>query len=77
MVVGTGGDELYEITEKPYYVQNQYDKGFGFVDSKIDGKKLDGTFYSLNLACKMKITEKKKKEVLDSKKLYATSPRYQ
>ena len=45
LVVGTGGDELYEITEKPYYVQNQYDKGFGFVDLKIDGKKLDGTFY--------------------------------
>jgi len=65
LVVGTGGDELYEITEKPYYVQNQYDKGFGFVDLKIDDKKLDGKFYSLNLVCQMKITEKKKKEVLD------------
>ena len=65
LVVGTGGDELYKITGKPYYVQNQYDKGFGFVDLKIDGKRLDGTFYDINLDCKMKITEKKKKEVLD------------
>lgn len=65
LVVGTGGDELYKITGKPYYVQNQYDKGFGFVDLKIDGNRLDGTFYDINLDCKMKITEKKKKEVLD------------
>ena len=74
LVVGTGGDELYEITEKPYYVQNQYDKGFGFVDLKIDGKKLDGTFYSINLACKMKITEKKKKEVLDLESCMPPAP---
>ena len=74
LVVGTGGDELYEITEKPYYVQNQYDKGFGFVDLKIDGKKLDGTFYSINLVCKMKITEKKKKEVLDLESCMPPAP---
>ena len=65
LVVGTGGNELHNIREKPYYVQNQYDKGFGFVDLKIDGKRLDGTFYDINLDCKMEITEKKKKEVLD------------
>jgi hypothetical protein len=65
LVVGTGGDELYTITEKPYYVQNQYDKGFGFVDLKIKDKRLDGTFYDINLDCKMEITEIKKKEVLD------------
>ena len=74
LVVGTGGDELYEITEKPYYVQNQYDKGFGFVDLKIDGKKLDGTFYVINLVCKMKITEKKKKEVLDLESCMPPAP---
>lgn len=65
LVVGTGGDELYTITEKPYYVQNQYDKGFGFVDLKIEGKRLDGTFYDINLDCKMELTEIKKREVLD------------
>lgn len=65
LVVGTGGDELYTITEKPYYVQNQYDKGFGFVDLKIDGKRLDGIFYKINLDCKMKLTEIKKKATLD------------
>lgn len=74
LVVGTGGDELYEITEKPYYVQNQYDKGFGFVDLKIDGKKLDGKFYSINLVCQMKITEKKKKEVLDIESCMPPAP---
>lgn len=65
LVVGTGGDELYTITEKPYYVQNQYDKGFGFVDLKIKDNRLDGTFYDINLNCKLEITEIKKKEVLD------------
>ncbi|HEY6658598.1 MAG TPA: metallophosphoesterase [Nitrososphaeraceae archaeon] len=65
LVVGTGGDELYTITEKPYYVQNQYDKGFGFVDLKIKDNRLDGTFYDINLDCKLEITEIKKKEVLD------------
>jgi hypothetical protein len=65
LVVGTGGDELYTITGKPYYVQNQYDKGFGFVDLKIKDKRLDGIFYDINLDCKMEITEIKKKEVLD------------
>jgi hypothetical protein len=74
LVVGTGGDELYEITEKPYYVQNQYDKGFGFVDLKIDGKKLDGTFYVINLVCQMKISEKKKKEVLDLESCMPPAP---
>jgi Calcineurin-like phosphoesterase len=74
LVVGTGGDELYDITEKPYYVQNQYDKGFGFVDLKIDGKKLDGTFYSINLVCQMKISEKKKKEVLDLESCMPPAP---
>jgi len=74
LVVGTGGDELYEITEKPYYVQNQYDKGFGFVDLKIDGKKLDGTFYVINLVCQMKISEKKKKEVLDLESCIPPAP---
>jgi hypothetical protein len=74
LVVGTGGDELYDITENPYYVQNQYDKGFGFVDLKIDGKKLDGTFYAINLVCQMKISEKKKKEVLDLESCIPPAP---
>jgi predicted phosphodiesterase len=60
LVVGTGGDELYKINEKPYYIQNQYDKGFGFVDLQIEGKRLEGTFYDINLDCKMEITEENK-----------------
>jgi hypothetical protein len=74
LVVGTGGDELYDITEKPYYVQNQYDKGFGFVDLTINDKKLDGTFYVINLICQMKISEKKKKEVLDLESCMPPAP---
>ncbi len=65
LVVGTGGDELYKIKDEQYYVANQYDKGFGFVDLIIDGKRLDGTFYDINLICQMEITEKKKKQVMD------------
>ena len=62
LVVGTGGDELYRITEKPYYVANQYNEGFGFLDLKIDGKRIDGKFYDISLNCQMAVTEKKEKE---------------
>ena len=66
MIVGVGGAEPYRITEKPYYVANQYDEGFGFVNLKIeDDKRLDGTFFDISLNCKKKITEKTKREVID------------
>ncbi len=65
LVVGVGGGELHRIVEKPYYVANQYNKGFGFVDLKIDGKRLEGTFYDINLICNIKTTEKKEKEIMD------------
>ena len=65
LVVGIGGGELHRIVEEPYYVANQYNKGFGFVDLKIDGKRLDGTFYDINLNCNIKTTEKKGREFLD------------
>ena len=65
LVVGTGGDELYRITEKPYYVANQYNEGFGFLDLKIDGKRIDGKFYDISLNCQMAVTEKKEKEKID------------
>ena len=65
LVVGVGGAEPYRITEKPYYVANQYNKGFGFVDLKIDGKRLDGVLYDINLNCKMETTEKKGKEKIN------------
>ena len=65
LVVGVGGDELHRIVEEPYYVANHYNKGFGFVDLKIDGKRLDGTFYDINLNCQVEINEKKEREVID------------
>src|SRR5215204_2841010 len=65
LVVGTGGEELHRIVEEPYYVANQYNKGFGFVDLKIDGKRLDGVFYDINLNCNMEIITKKGREVID------------
>jgi 3',5'-cyclic AMP phosphodiesterase CpdA len=65
LVVGVGGDELHRITEESYYIANQYNKGFGFVDLKIDDKRLDGSFYDINLNCQIEITDKKKKEVID------------
>ena len=65
LVVGVGGGELHRIVEKPYYVANQYNKGFGFVDLKINDKSLDGTFYDINLNCKLKTTEKEEKEIMD------------
>jgi hypothetical protein len=65
LVVGVGGAGLHRIVEEPSYVANQYNKGFGFVDLTIDGKRLDGTFYDISLYCKTEITEKKKREVID------------
>ncbi len=61
LVVGAGGAEPYRIVEEPYYIANQYNEGFGFVDLKINDKRLDGVFYDINLNCKMEITEKKEK----------------
>ena len=65
LVVGTGGDELYGIVGEQYYVANQYNKGFGFADIKIDGKRLDVKFYDINLNCQLKITKKMEHEVID------------
>src|SRR5215216_5317457 len=65
LVVGVGGDELYGIVDEPYYVASQYNKGFGFADTKIDGKRLDVKFYDINLNCQLKITQKKEREVID------------
>jgi len=36
LVVGVGGAEPYRIVEEPYYIANQYNDRFGFVDLKID-----------------------------------------
>jgi hypothetical protein len=65
LVVGVGGDELHRIENVPYYVANQYNKGFGFVDLKIDGKRLDGVFYDINLNCQVETTEKTGKEMIN------------
>jgi hypothetical protein len=64
LVVGVGGEELHRIENVPYYVANQYNKGFGFVDLKIDGKRLDGVFYDINLNCQVE-TEKTGKEKIN------------
>jgi hypothetical protein len=65
LVVGVGGEELHRIESVPYYVANHYNKGFGFADIKIDGKRLDVKFYDINLNCQLKITQKKEGEVID------------
>ena len=65
LVVGVGGEEIHRIDNVPYYVANQYKDGFGFLNLKIDGKRLDGVFYDINLNCQVEITEKKKREVID------------
>lgn len=62
LVVGVGGAKLHRITEEQNYIATQYNKGFGFVDLNIDGKRLDGTFYDINLDCESEITKKKGRE---------------
>ena len=74
LVVGTGGDELYRLTGKPYYVANQYNKGFGFLDIKIDGKRIDAKFYDINLNCQLKITKKKERQMIDPQSCLPPTP---
>lgn len=62
LVVGVGGAKLHRITEEQNYIASQYNKGFGFVNLNIDGKRLDGTFYDINLDCESEISEKKGRE---------------
>lgn len=64
LVVGIGGEELHRIAEGPNYVTSQYNEGFGFVDIKIDDKRLDGKFYDINLNCPVvEETDNKGKEI--------------
>jgi len=65
LVVGVGGEELHRISDESYYIANEYNQGFGFVDLKIDGKRLDGILYDINLNCKLESPKKKGKETLD------------
>ncbi|MDX1373029.1 MAG: metallophosphoesterase, partial [Nitrososphaeraceae archaeon] len=67
LVVGLGGEEIHRIVDNPYYIANYYNDGFGFLNLDIQNKRIDGTFYDINLNCQIKITEKKKKEVMDLK----------
>ena len=74
LVVGVGGEELHRIESVPYYVANHYNKGFGFADIKIDGKRLDVKFYDINLNCQLKITQKKEREVIDPQSCLPPTP---
>ncbi len=73
LTVRTGGDELYRITERPYYIANDYNKGFGFVEIKIAGKKLHSSFYDINLNCQTIIT-KTGLELIDPKSCLPPAP---
>ena len=47
ITVGTGGQSIFEFTDRKPYVVSQFDEGFGFLDITIrdGGKRLVGTFY--------------------------------
>ena len=69
-----GGDELYGIVGQQYYVANQYNKGFGFLDINIAGKRLDAKFYDLNLSCQLKISKKKERELINPQSCLPPTP---
>jgi 3',5'-cyclic AMP phosphodiesterase CpdA len=69
LIVGVGGEELHRIESVPYYVANHYNKGFGFADIKIDGKRLDVKFYDINLNCQLK-----EQEVIDPQSCLPPTP---
>ena len=76
IVVGLGGDKIHRIATEvePYNIANRYNEGFGFLDLNIDDKRLDGTFYDINLDCKVLVTEKKDKEKIDHLSCLPPSP---
>ena len=47
ITVGTGGQSIFEFTDRKPYVVSQFDEGFGFLDITITdgGKRLVGIFY--------------------------------
>jgi hypothetical protein len=51
ITVGTGGQSIFEFTDRQPYVVSQFNEGFGFLDISITttddggGKRLVGTFY--------------------------------
>jgi predicted phosphodiesterase len=51
ITIGTGGEDLFEFTDRKPYVVSQFDEEFGFLDISITttddggGKRLVGTFY--------------------------------
>jgi 3',5'-cyclic AMP phosphodiesterase CpdA len=47
ITVGTGGQSIFEFTDRKPYVISQFDEGFGFLDITITdgGKRLVGIFY--------------------------------
>jgi Calcineurin-like phosphoesterase len=47
ITIGTGGESIFEFTDRKPYVVSQFDEGFGFLDITITdgGKRLVGIFY--------------------------------
>ena len=46
LIVGTGGKSLYDIEEQATFVAKQSHDHFGFLNIDINGKTINGTFYS-------------------------------
>jgi Calcineurin-like phosphoesterase len=46
LIVGTGGRSLYNIEEQAIFVAKQSHNHFGFLNIDINGKTINGTFYS-------------------------------
>jgi predicted phosphodiesterase len=67
ITIGTGGESIFEFTDRKPYVVSQFDEGYGFLDITIrdGGKRLTGIFYENDGSIKDEFTVTKKGRSLE------------
>jgi predicted phosphodiesterase len=67
ITIGTGGQSIFEFTDRKPYVVSQFDEGYGFLDITIrdGGKRLTGIFYENDGSIKDEFTVTKKGRSLE------------
>jgi predicted phosphodiesterase len=67
ITIGTGGQSIFEFTDRNPYVVSQFDEGYGFLDITIrdGGKRLTGIFYENDGSIKDEFTVTKEGRSLE------------
>ena len=67
ITIGTGGQSIFEFTDRKPYVVSQFDEGYGFLDITITdgGKRLTGIFYENDGSIEDEFTVTKERRSLE------------